>query len=92
MWQIVSPSVGTHHVCQPWPRGEKEPPGPNSFQRRAVHWPLLTFIGKGHMWTCSEIRQTEGARKNISLPPQILTSLLGTQGCLMFKVRAAGLF
>lgn len=36
--------------------------------------------------------QTEGARKNISLPPQILTSLLGTQGRLLFQVRAAGLF
>lgn len=56
MWQTVSPSVGTHHVCQPWPRGEKEPPGLNSFQTRAISWPLVTFIGKG---TCGHVQKSD---------------------------------
>lgn len=91
MWRAVSRPVGTPRVCQPWPRGEKEPPGPDSLQRRAIRWPLLTFLGKGHTWTCSEIKQSEGTRKNISLPPQRLTSLLH-QGHPLFQVRAPGVF
>lgn len=28
---------------------QQEPPGPDSLQRRAVHWPLFTLGGKRHM-------------------------------------------
>lgn len=68
-----APPRGDARVCQPWTRGEKGAPGPDSLQRRAIRWPLLTFLGKATCGRVQEIKQSEGTRKNISLPPQRLT-------------------